>query len=149
MLYFVFAGLDLRVWRSVKWFLTSVTSSEIPQVRYSLLSVCWQCSSGIIGVWLLPGGQIQTLQLRPQTSIQMFSSFYTHTHSLWWKNLQLLSDSWYLGIKPVTSAAVGSPIGCRGLSSPESHFLWKTGSLAHELPFHKPNTLMCTEAVVF
>lgn len=147
-MYFVFAGLDLRVWRSVKWFLTSVTSSEIPQVRYSLLSVCWQCSSGIIGVWLLPGGQIQTLQLRPQTSIQMFSLLHSHTLTVVKKPSAVVR---LVIFRDHTSdlAAVGSPIGCRGLSSPESHFLWKTGSLAHELPFHKPNTLMCTEAVVF
>lgn len=54
---FCVSGLDLRVWRSVRSFLTSVTSSETPRVRYSLM----------IGLWTPPAGHIRELHLTPQT----------------------------------------------------------------------------------
>lgn len=152
MLYFVFAGLDLRVWRLVKSFHTSVTSSEIPQVRYSLLSVCGRRLTAVLLVFdrpLVVKYKHYSSDHKPASLCSVFFSksskcflFFLHSHTL--TMLKKPSAVRLVIFRDQTSdlAAVGSPIGCRGPSSPESHFLWKTGNLTHELPFHKPNPLV-------
>lgn len=64
------------------------------------------------------------------------------------QKLHLQPDSRYLtAVTPFRRGVSSCPrwvcrlvIGCRGLSSPEPHFLLRTGSQAHERPFLRPNT---------